>query len=197
MVLINQFGDFFDRMTVANAFFVPGNPYEFVGTDSDIENRQEDISFAYNFFRLGEQSTELSSTAVQRRIVLVDGSTSELLFSFTPTGDNPPEVVPQINARVDEIFEAINSVGFAPTVVPAPTDIAVGGVSVEGSDFVIDFSSAAGETNFRIMTSDLESEEFVDDVTALATVNEVTPGNYRATIDISLLGNSAFFRIEL
>lgn len=197
MILLNQDAGFFDSMTTRNAMFVSENPYQILGADSSLTDRNSDLSFSFNFFRLGTRNGEFSNTQVQRRIVIVNGSTSELLFSLTPVGSTPDAVNDQIDSFEEVIFEAINSVTFTPTETSIPVEISVGNVSVDGSNFVIDFSSPAGEAGFRIMTSDLESEEFVDDVTSLAAVTEVTPGNYQAIIDISSLGNSAFFRIEL
>ena len=119
MILLNIFNPFVqneDPFTIFNAQM--DNAYQFVGVDSDANDRTLRQRFSFNYFRLGEIGNSVQpDRSVQRRIVIANGSTSELLFSLTPIGSNA-SVVNDINPEVQNIIAAINSVQFAPTEPP-------------------------------------------------------------------------------
>ena len=194
MVVVNIYNSIEDGLTVTRAI---EDGYEFVGADSDPVVRDSRLRFSFNYFRLGdfESSEEPSSASVQRRIVIVDGSTSELLFSLTPEGIGG--VSAQVRAEEQTIFDAINSVEFVSEVEP---EINITEVSLIEDVFRIEFESTPGmeEGDFRFFGSqDLSSFDLNLSAQTAFEVVDAEQGIYQADIEVTGLDDPLFFRIEI
>lgn len=172
-------------------------PYDFIGADSDrrqlpVNGRFRGTRFAFNFFRLGDlANSEQPSSNFQRRIVIVDGSSRELLFSFTPAGTSDI-VRSQVTNQRDAMLAAINSVDFAAEEVVEP--ITILSSNLEGDTFVIEFTNNPGATGFSVMGSaDLDGATAPQDFTNLAEVTETGDGFFRAEIELTSLPPRMFF----
>ena len=200
MILISIFepgGSLNEDAGLIGSAFAVDNPYEFVGADRDPDDPFSGNRHAYNYFRLGDfENSEFPSANVQRRIVLVDGSTSELLFSLTPEGTSGI-VIPQIDAEAANMFAAINSVTFAPTT-PEVESISLTEFEVDDSEVSILFESTPEVTGFEIVASETLEGEFNIDLTEMAAIEEIEPGEYQATIDRAEAGltERVFLRVE-
>ncbi len=73
--------------------------------------------------------------------------------------------------------------------VPSP-GLTITGTAKSGASFTIDFTAAAGLTGWQVKGS-ANLETFPDDLTAVTTFTELTPGNYRAVVDVT---NAPAFR---
>lgn len=206
MILLNNFPQYFgneDSGTVSNAAIdddtdqVDGT-YEFVGSDSDSNDRNLRSPFSFNYFRLGETaSAELAFAPVQRRIAIVNGSTSELLFSLTPIGTGP-EVTDDILSQSQTIINAINSVELVPEI-PEDLSIVINELEVESSNITIQFESAEDLTGFSILASTTLEGDFSIDLTENATITQSSSGVYEAIItspNEEEFPNSLFLRVE-
>ncbi len=182
-----------DDRTVVNALTLNSdNIYSWVGSDSDASNRDLRATFSFNYFRLGETRRESPNSSVQRRIAIVNGSTSELLYSQTPIGTGR-EVFNQINARADEMIANINSVSL---VAETPPEVNVTDAQLVNGNFIIQFSSQPGQANSFTVLSSPDLSSFDLDVTAQAQIIEVTEGNYQASIPTT--GSTrTFFQLQL
>ena len=188
MVLLNIFRPSFfneDDDCVRNAFLNP-NSYEFVGSDSDANDRDLGPTFAFNYFRLGEALDEQPNSDVQRRIVIVNGSTSELLFSLTPVGSSSV-VIEDILEEALTIINAINSVELTIEI----SDLQLGEESL-----TLQFESAEGLTGFSILASADLADDFTIDLTDDAVITETSPGEYQAVIESSDLPDALFMRVQ-
>ena len=168
------------------------DPYEFVGADRDANNRADGQRHAFNNFRLGDAANdEQPASSVQRRLVLVAGSTSEILFSLTPVGASDI-VIPEVQAEEQTIVDAINSVT---AVAAEPIEIELTAFELIESTAMVDFASNGTLAGFRLMASS-DLENFDQDITNRAEVTELSNGNFQATVDLTGLGDQLFFRIE-
>ena len=197
MILINIFRPSFfneDDDCVGNAFINSNNSYEFVGSDSDADDRDLRATFSFNYFRLGEARDEQPSCQVQRRIVLVNGSTQELLFSLTPTG-NGTSVIGQINDQAQTIIDAINSVELTPEI-PDDLSIEISDLQLGEESLTLQFESAEGLTGFSILASADLADDFTIDLTDDTVITETSPGEYQAVIESSDLPDALFMRVQ-
>lgn len=167
--------------------FGNGGPYEFIGADSDrrlpLNGRAfQGTRFAFNFFRLGDfANSEQPSSNFQRRIVIVAGSTRELLFSLTPVGTSGA-VRSEVSAQQTAMLTAINSVELAVEEVIDP--IAITSSEVVGNTFVIEFTNNPGATGFSVLAASDLSVETPLDLTSGSEVTEIGDGVFRAEIEI-------------
>lgn len=196
MVLINIFGPSEDGAGALNAFLTPINPYEFVGSDSNADDRNLRATFSFNYFRLGEVRFEQPSCQVQRRIVLVNGSTQELLFSLTTMFDDGPSVIEQVNEQAQTIIDAINSVELTPEI-PDDLSIEISDLQLGEESLTLQFESAEGLTGFSILASADLTDDFSMNLTDNSVITETSPGSYQAVIDNSDLPDSLFICIQL
>ena len=198
MVLINIFGPSEDGAGALNAFLTPINPYEFVGSDSNADDRNLRATFSFNYFRLGEVRFEQPSCQVQRRIVLVNGSTQELLFSFTPTFSYASDLTvdEQVNVQAQTIIDAINSVELTPEI-PDDLSIEISDLQLGEESLTLQFESAEGLTGFSILASADLTDDFSMNLTDNSVITETSPGSYQAVIDNSDLPDSLFICIQL
>ena len=183
-----------------NSSGTPDGPYEFIGADSDrrlpiINGNFQGARNAINYFRLGTiGNSDGIDSSFQRRIVIVNGSNSELLFSLTPPGVSNV-VRPQVASERNNMLAAINSVDFVDAVVTVDP-IAVTGTQVEGDSLVIEFTNNPGVTDFIIQGSPDLADDDPQDLTALAQITETSQGTYRAVIDLSGMDSRMFFWIS-
>ena len=196
MILLNIFNPFSlneDPFTIFNA---QENAYQFVGVDSDANDRTLRQRFSSNYFRLGEIGNSVQpDRSLQRRIVIANGNTSELLFSLTPIGSNA-SVVNDINPETQNIIAAINSVQFAPT---EPPELNINEATlIDPSLFRITFESDPGlaEEDFRLVASE-DLQEFNIDLSTQTTFSEVTEGVYQADITLTDSNDSFYFQIQI
>ena len=198
MVLINIFGTPEDERGTLNAFLNPINFYEFAGSDSDADDRNLRATFSFNYFRLGEARFEQPSCLVQRRIVLVNGSTQELLFSFTPTFSYASSLTvnEQVNVQAQTIIDAINSVELTPEI-PDDLSIEISDLQLGEESLTLQFESAEGLTGFSILASADLTDDFSMNLTDNSVITETSPGSYQAVIDNSDLPDSLFICIQL
>lgn len=184
-----------DPTLIDNAFGV-SNPYEFVGSDSSAADRTSRTRFTFNYFRLGDAAnSEQPFADVQRRLVLVNGSTSELLFSLTPVGTGG-NVIPQIDGEAQTIINAINSVELTPEI-PDDLSIQVSQLQVGEEALTIQFETTEGLTGFSILASTDLAGDFSMNLTDNSVITETSPGSYQAVIDNSDLPDSLFICIQL
>ena len=124
ILLNNAIDSFNDGALISNAQNLINSqrvgPYQFVGYDGTLDrvtqvsgfDREREL-FGFNYFRLGTQSTSpFPSTSDQRRIVILDGNTRQILFNFTPTGSSS-QVRQQVTQMRQTMIDAINSVELA------------------------------------------------------------------------------------
>jgi hypothetical protein len=167
-----------------------GGPYQQVGFDANTDRIGREL-FSFNFFRLGTQSTDpFPNTSDQRRIMIINGSTREILFSFTPTGSSG-EVRAAVTAQRQTMLDAINSVG----VVSEAIDFNITNIEANPGSFRIDFESAQGLTEFAVMAS-ADLQEFDLNLTENSTITESEPGQYQVDIDTSEFDEKLFIQIE-
>lgn len=186
-----------DPGLIANAV-ITANPYEFVGSDSDADDRNLRLRHSFNFFRLGEfGESRLPSTNVQRRVVFVNGSTRELLFSLTPTGSSAGGVAQDFVGIDDELIGAINSMELTPQV-PDDLSIEVTDLQFEGTNITILFESTEGLSDFSIVASATLTDDFGTDLIGTTEIEETSPGSYQATVTAlgSAFPEQLFFRVE-
>ena len=198
MVLLNIFRPSFfneDPDGVFNAFLNPNNSYEYIGSDSDANDRDLGPTFAFNYFRLGEALDEQPNSDVQRRIVIVNGSTSELLFSLTPVGSSSV-VIEDILEEAQTIINAINSVQLTPKI-PDDLSIEISSLQFGEESITLQFESAEELTGFSIMATTDFSNEFTINLTDNAVITETSPGEYQAVIDNSNLPDALFMYVQL
>ncbi len=207
LILINIFSpnepDFIfneDPGLISNAVQVD-DPYEFVGVDSDESNRNLRLRQAFNYFRIGDPTNSIRPlSTVQRRFVIANGSTSEILFTITPTGIDGSGVAAQFSVLVEEIVDAIDSVAFVPEI-PEDLSISVNDLQFNETELIIEFASAPGLNDFSIVaTTDLNGN-FPINLTDNAVITESTdsPGTYQARIDSPEQNRPErlFLRVEL
>ena len=175
-------------------------PYQFVGTSSVFENRTsspfDPLFFeTFNYFRFGELGRgDQVVTGETRRIVIVDGSTSELLFSFTPLGTGSGSAADQVRARRDEMIAAINAVTVA---AGDPLTITPTGIEKGESSLVVNFESLPNlDTDDFSIRASASLVDFNLNLTGQSEIEEVSEGVYQATIEASALGDTLFMRIE-
>lgn len=198
MVLLNiqnpaDFSGAEDDTLVRNALSISQNPYRMIGLDANASDRMERLTFSFNYFRLGEERREHPSSNVQRRIVVVDGSTRELLFSLTPTRSGNGGVTSQIQEREQEFIALINSIELPAAVVP---EVSVSGVELNGSNFVISFNGTPGQTAFTVL-SGASPAEMTRNLTAQTQILEASEGVYTATVILDAVVERQFFQIRL
>ena len=197
MVLINIWRPSFDtedNVLIANAVNVT-NPYEFIGVDSDANDRELEATFSFNYFRLGEARDEQPDSSVQRRIVIVDGSNSELLFSLTPVGTGT-EVERDIAPEIPSILTAINSVELEPEI-PDDLSIEISDLQVDEKTINLQFETAPGLSDFFINAStSLDDSLSIEVSNAVITESETSPGTYNAVIDRTDLPDSLFLQVQ-
>lgn len=174
----------------------PEGPYEFIGADSDrrVPAQGPDFQgtrFGFNFFRLGDlANSEQPNSDFQRRIVIVNGSNSELLFSLTPVGQS--DIVRfEVSAQRETILNAINSVEFAVDEVLAPIEILGSGRT--GNTFFIEFTNNPGATGFEILGSPDLEEGTSQNFTSVAEISETSPGVFRAEIELTGVASPQMF----
>ena len=178
-------------------------PYQFVGASSPLEGRDSFSTPLYfesfNYFRFGELGrdgpNDFPLTGETRRIVIVNGSTGELLFSFAPTGTGDSLAEIQVSSMRDTMMAAINNVTPEPTE-PAEFEIIESSL-IEEDTFRIEFEFTPGleEGDFRFVASD-DLEDFDINLSSQTAVEEIREGIYQADIVIDGSNNSLFFRIE-
>lgn len=203
LILINHFsadepGGFNeDPSLIRNALFT-SNPYEFVGSDSDANNRNLRLRHSFNFFRLGETGQSiLPSSNVQRRVVFVNGSTRELLFSLTPTGSSSGGVEGDFDGIEDELIASVNAMELTPEV-PEDLSIQVTDLQVEDESIRILFESAEGLDGFAVVASTTLSGRFGPQLIETTEILELSPGVYQATVTTTgpSLPERLFFQVE-
>ena len=158
------------------------NPWDFVGADSDASDRNLRERSSFNYFRLGDAtSSEQPDSSVQRRIVIANGNTSELLFTLTPVGTGS-EVNLDILPLEQNIIDSVDSVQLLPAI-PDNLEIVPTGVQVDGNNVMIQFESAPGLTGFSILGSEDLSAGFAGASEVAAQIVETGPGLYQATVN--------------
>lgn len=206
-----------DPGTLNNALApaVPPNntiPYQFIGADTEdvgplpldaegevdilqvIADREAGETHAFNYFRLGELSfTEQPESEFQRRIVIANGSTRELLFSLTPTGTGP-EVQGQILAELDTLIDGINSVQF---VAAEPVTIEITDLEMTGNGMTVKFSSDPGLSGFSIWTAPTLDATFSNELKENSVITEVAPGEYEAVVTDAEFPSGLFMCVQL
>ena len=90
-------------------------------------------------------------------------------------------------------YQQATSSGAAYIFIDAP--ITISESSLVGNLFTIYFSSAANATGWKVMGSENLSA-FSEDKTAVSTITQLTPGNYRAVVNVSGEPNKYFLRIQ-
>lgn len=193
-ILVNNAVEAFnDRALISNAVNVNlGGPYQRVGVDATTDRLDREL-FSFNFFRLGTISTDpFPSTDDQRRIVIVNGNTRELLYSFTPTGSSS-QVRSAVAAEKDTIIAAINSV--MPNA-PEPIEITVNNLERVESTLIIDFDSNEGLADFQFHASSNLEGQFDLNLTTVTDVVETSAGSFQAMVDITGYEDRLFLRIE-
>ncbi len=152
---------------------------------------------AINYFRLGTiGNSEEIDADVQRRIVIVNGSNRELLFSLTPPGVSDV-VRAQVNSQRDTMLAAINSVTAAVDVVEEEVGpISIVGTQVDNGSLTIDFTNDPGATGFSILGSPDLADPNPEDISDSAVVTETSEGTFRAVVDLSGMDPRMFFWIS-
>lgn len=198
-------GDYFGYSVAVSGNLVAVGAYQEdgggTGMDPAVDELQEFSGAAYVFGSAGGTWSQLSYVKPSNTEFLDQFGGSVAISGDTlavgATGEDSD--VPGINSVPHDSFfgsgsgAAYLSAGFTITVPAAPRIIAA---SKSGGNFIIDFTADPGLTGWQVKGSgDLAG--FPDDRTALSTIVELSPGNYRATV--SLAGAPAtryFLRIE-
>lgn len=120
--------------------------------------------------------------------VAISGDTVVVGAIGEGSADGDPANNGAIHAGAAYVFNGI-------AVVPSP-GIMITSAAKNGASYTIDFKAAAGLSGWQIKGSET-LDAFPDDLTASTVFSEISPGNYRAVVDLS--GRPAlryFMRIE-
>lgn len=194
ILINNAVATFNDGPLISNAINVNlGGPYQRVGVDANTDRVNREL-FSFNFFRLGTISTDpFPSPNDQRRIVILNGNTREILFSFTPTGSSS-QVRNAVIAERQTMIDAINSVTLS---VPEPINITVNSLELDDNTLIVNFDSTEGLEDFQLTGSLDLADDFDLDLTSRSEVVETSAGSYQASVDVTGLTERLFLRIEL
>lgn len=136
----NAFQDFFDQTLISRSQEAndTADNFEIIGIDAD-PTRSERTNFGFNFFRVGEAQSGGLSPSNQRRAMVIDGSTGELLANIQPG---------LISAATENqtLIDAINSVTLGEVLEPF-TEWAVAQIGDEGARGFSDDPDGDGMSN--------------------------------------------------